>query len=828
MKQTIPNILILGAGVAGMAAAQALADQDLVVYLVEKEDAPGGHAAKWACMATESCENCGACLSIEMADQIQKQKNLILHLKTTIKTLKKKDQGYEVTLENKVSFFVEKIIMATGFSPFNPAQTDSLHYDTYKNVITTAELNTLLKEETLATYFNGKPDPKIAFIQCVGSRNRDQGRDYCSQVCCKISMRHANKITHLFPESEITLFYMDLQIIGKEIRPLFNKLSKNIELIQGIPAEILENKETKMLTIVAEDKKNLSRVSKAFDLIVLSIGMLPSENLESTCSMLDVKSNSWGFFNTDQASLSKDVVIAGCANGPKDILTSKQDGRIAAGKVIEKLGLNKKKQVSIAVFGEGIQADKTALALSSKGCPTFLFGPGKSLSKDTPVTVLSDTSIISFSGTAGNFSLYYKLNNKKENLICGAVIAALEPEQSLNRVDGLLNKTLGLDRWAELVKTDPDNLPDNIVILLDYFGPEVKSFAGLALKTSVKARALGKNISIIMNKMLVHGASGQRLYDTARQNGVNFFRFETNKDLQIQDSGKGFLIKLKEATLPSIELDITCDYLVLPPSLTPAPGFKNTADLMGQAIDREGFLQSANSRHRLTQSPRKGIFFAGTCHDETDQDDLDNEINDILSAFSTESFDLPHIKTGLDLEIEIDQKKCAQCLTCIRVCPHSAIIMNEKNRPQIVQDSCFSCHLCVSSCPAYAIESKTLANDIIAGKVTKDNIVILACERSAALAAGSIALPDNITLIPISCACRISSDVILKALLKGASKVIVAGCHEDNCRSIKGSNVADASTRQVLRIPGIEASEVVWEPIAANETKKFERIIFKA
>lgn len=54
MKKTIPNILILGAGVAGMAAAQALADQNVVVYLVEKENSPGGHAAKWACMATES------------------------------------------------------------------------------------------------------------------------------------------------------------------------------------------------------------------------------------------------------------------------------------------------------------------------------------------------------------------------------------------------------------------------------------------------------------------------------------------------------------------------------------------------------------------------------------------------------------------------------------------------------------------------------------------------------------------------------------------------------------------------------------------------------
>ena len=826
MKKTIPNILILGAGVAGMAAAQALADQNVVVYLVEKENSPGGHAAKWACMATESCENCGACLSIEMADQVQKQANLILHLNTIVKAINKKNQSYEIILENKVSFFVEKIIMATGFSPFNPARINSLHYDAYKNVITTAELNTLLKEETLFPYFNQKPDPKIAFIQCVGSRNREQGRDYCSQVCCKISMRHANKITHLFPESEITLFYMDLQVIGKEIRPLFEKLSKNVELIQGVPAEILENNQTKMLTLVAEDKKTLSRVSKAFDLIVLSVGMLPSENLKATCDMLDVQPNSWGFFNTDQASLSKDVVIAGCANGPKDILTSKQDGRIAAGKVIEDLGLNKKKKVRIAVFGEGIQADQTALALSSKGYPTWLFGSGKSLSADTPITILNDTNIISINGTAGNFSLYYQLNNKKKNLTCGAIIAAFEPEQSLNRLGGLLNKPLSLDGWAKRIKTDPDNLPDNIVILLDYFGPEIKSFARLALETSVKATELGKNISIIMNKMLVNGASAQRLYDTARQKGINFFRFETNKDLKIEDSGKGFLIKLKEATLPSIELDINCDCLVLPPSLSPAPGFKNAGDLMHQPLDREGFLQSANIRHRLTQSPRKGIFFAGTCHDETDQNDLDNEINDILAAFSTESFDLPKIEIKGDTWVEIDQKKCAQCLTCIRVCPHSAIIMNENNRPQIVQDSCFSCHLCVSSCPAYAIESKTLANDIITGKVTKDKIVILACERSAALAAGNIALPDNITLIPISCACRISSDVLLKALLNGASKVIVAGCHEDNCRSVKGSNVADASVRQVLSIPGMDASKIVWEPIAANETRKFERFIF--
>ncbi|MCK5348999.1 MAG: FAD-dependent oxidoreductase, partial [Desulfobacula sp.] len=255
MKKTTPNILILGGGVAGMAAAQTFADQDVAVHLVERKSALGGHAAMWACMATDTCQNCGACLSIEMADQVQKQENVISHLDTIVETINKAKQGYKVILENKETFNVEKIIMATGFSPFNPVQINSLHYDEYKNVITTAELNTILQKETLSGYFNGKPDPKIAFIQCVGSRNREQGKDFCSQVCCKISMRHANKLTHLFPESDITLFYMDLQIIGKEVRPLFKTLSNNIALVQGVPAEILEDTETNMLTIVAEDKE---------------------------------------------------------------------------------------------------------------------------------------------------------------------------------------------------------------------------------------------------------------------------------------------------------------------------------------------------------------------------------------------------------------------------------------------------------------------------------------------------------------------------------------------------------------------------------------------
>jgi heterodisulfide reductase subunit A len=824
MKKTVPGILIIGGGVAGMAAAQTFVGLDASIHIVEKESTLGGHVAKWACMATDVCENCGACLSIEMSDLILKQENVVLHLNTLIASINKKEHGYEVVLENKKSFNVEKIIMATGFSPFNPAQSNSFHYDDYKNVITTAELNTLLKEETLSGYLNKKSNPKIAFIQCVGSRNREQGRDYCSQVCCKISMRHANKLLHLFPESDITLFYMDLQVIGKEVRPLFDSLSKSISLIQGVPAEILKDSETNMLTIMAEDRETRSRVSKAFDLIVLSVGMTPSSNIKKTCDMLDLQPNSWGFFNTDQATFSKDVIIAGCSSGPKDILNSKQTGRIAAGKVIDDLGLTAKNKLNIAVFGEGVQAEKTAQIISSKGHLTYLFGSGTNLAKNASFKILNENKIVSIQGTAGNFLIGYESGNEKKYLACAAIIAANEPEQSFNKLDGLTNAALNLDMFSEIVEKEPENCPDSNVILLDYFGPEFKSFSRVALKLAIKVKALGKNISIVMNNMLVHGAKGQRFYDTARQHGVDFFRFETNKDLKFEDADKGFLIKLKEATLPSIELNLNCDCLIIPSSVIPGKDFKRAATLLDQSLDKQGFLQSANVRHRLTQSPRKGIFFVGTCHDETDIDDLNSEIQNILTVFSLKSFG----SSIIDTEIEINEKMCAQCLTCIRICPHSAIIMNKKNRPEIVPDACFSCHLCVSNCPACAIESKMFDNDQITKKVEKNRVVILACERSAALAAGDLVLPEDYTLITIPCACRISSDLILQALVNGATKVIVTGCHEENCRSMQGNNTAEACVKQVINIPGVEASEVLWEPIAANEAKKFERIIFKA
>ncbi len=836
MENTSPSVLILGGGVAGMAAASSLSNQNLSVHLVEDQDHLGGKAAQWACMATDTCKQCNACLSIEMAEQVATQNNITIHLNTRVNTFKKTSQGVEASLTSGEIVTAAKVIMATGFTPFDPTKIPSFHTDTSKNVITTAELNTLLSEENLGTHLDHIQTPRIAFIQCVGSRNQKLKKDYCSQVCCKISLRHAEKLLHEIPDALITLFYMDLQIMGKEIRQTIQELSQQIELVQGVPAEILENSNTQALTMVVENSVTQSRTAREFDLVVLSVGMESSNTLDKTTALLGVTPNVWGFFNTPEAEISNDFYIAGCAAGPKDILSSRQEGQIAGAKVLEDLGFNKPPGKKIAVIGDGSQAGTVARGMAAKGYKVHCFGDQADTDSTEGIIPLTHAKILSLDGTIGNFSIFYEDKEKKKNLTCSAIIAAPEPVIKQNAGNGTFHTAMDLDAF---VLQSSEDCPDNTLILLDYFGPEFKFYARQALTSAMAASKAGKKITIVMNKMLVHNALGQRLYDQARKLGIQFLRFNTQDDIKILAREKGFYLTLKEATLPPLELALECNNLVLPPSVLASPEFENIAKYLGTSLDREGFLQPSNARHRLTQSQRKGIFFAGTCHDEVDVRDLENEIKDILSALATQ------FRTDQDIGVVINEKKCAKCLTCYRICPHGAIILNEKKRPQIVPEACFSCHLCVANCPAYAIESTNFTNDqitdLIKNKKTINNkangnkikkkqnkehqVVIFACERSAVLAADKIILPENTRLISIPCACRISSDMILKTLTHGASKIIVSGCHEGNCRSMEGSTTSRTQVDLVSKIPGVDPEKLAWKPIAANETRKFQRII---
>ncbi|MCG8616709.1 MAG: FAD-dependent oxidoreductase [Desulfobacterales bacterium] len=814
MKDTSPEILILGGGVAGMSAALALSHRDVLVHLVEKTDSLGGNAASWACMATDTCQNCGACLSQEMADLIKKTETITTHLNTEITTLERNEKGMTAALSGGKTISAAKAIVATGFSPFDAAEIPAYHSDSQDKVITTAELNTLIREDKLSGMLGDAP--KIAFLQCVGSRDRQAGRDYCSQVCCKISMRHAKKLRHQIPTADISLFYMDLQIMGKEARAAASDLAGEISLIQGVPAEILSHPETGRLTMVTEDPATLARKSMDFDLIVLSVGMVPPEKSRDTFDTLGMTPNTWGFFNTGAAIPGPDVIVAGCAKSPKDILGTRQEGQIAAATVLRELDLTADANTGIAVLGDGPDATAIAAAVAAQGYPAYLFGKGENLASG--IKDLGDAKLLAVDGTVGNFSIFHDINGRKATLNCGAIISAPPPETLANK--NSFKGAISLANYADMPAADR---PDNAVILLDYFGPEYKAPARQALTAALAARDAGKTVTVVLNKMLVHGPTGQELYDNARQAGVRFLRYATPEDVAIASGDKGFSITMKETTLPGHELAVDADTLVVPDAIAASPMFSELSRLLNLGLDMEGFMQPANVRHRLVQSQRKGIFFAGACHDDIDADDLNLEIQAILAALETGNGSAGSGSSG---SVSINEKKCAKCLTCYRVCPHGAIILNEKSRPQIEPSACFACQACVSNCPAYAIESDGLANAELADHAAKGRTLVLACERSAALAAENVRnMPDNTDLVSIPCACRISADMILKALINGADRVITSGCHDGNCRSGDGPAIAAESAAKVTGLPGITPDRVSWQPAAANEPAVFSRIV---
>ncbi len=129
------------------------------------------------------------------------------------------------------------------------------------------------------------------------------------------------------------------------------------------------------------------------------------------------------------------------------------------------------------------------------------------------------------------------------------------------------------------------------------------------------------------------------------------------------------------------------------------------------------------------------------------------------------------------------------------------------------------------NCPALAIESASCSPDRITEQAENGQVVILACQRSAALAGGPLTLPDPVRLISVPCASRTGVSLMLKLLLRGVKKIIVAGCHAGNCRSMNGTASAQKEVRHLLNLPGIPPDKVTWHSVAANETQTFARII---
>ena len=820
------NVLIIGGGVAGMSAAKRLAGHSVNVHLVERSDYPGGHASKWACMATLQCQYCGACLSHDLIRETEELKNITLYKGCMVDSIKNLEGSYRVHINGGIDkeFFVDAICLATGFTPFDPGSLSCFEYRT-KGVITTAELGRIIKDETLIEAVHNKPSPSIAFIQCIGSRNRELGSDYCSQVCCKTSVRFANKITSMIPDASVTIFHMDLQTCGKMFRSQVTDLSKGVNFIQGIPGKILPV-ENDRLRLFREDRDTGARQASDFDMVVLAIGMQPGDTPEQALN-LGLELDIWGFISQDRPDSRERIYSAGAVKGPVDIISAIEQGITAAHDCLKDMGVTPVDSGRpIAVLGGGDEGRIVAKALKGSGHTICLFEKGNNLPAPDGVTLFPESNIKEISGVAGNFIIMAESDNSPVQIRVSAIVVATGADiKRLSDEKGIFasGQVISLDTFRQRALSEITNSCKNIVFWLDHAAPETKANSRDVLLCAIEVKDAGANVTIMMEKMLVHDIDGQMLYDSARHKGIKFLRAQTPSDILVAEINGRINIKINEATLSGLTIDVPCDMLIIPEMLKAAEENRELSGILRQEMDIEGFLQSPNPRHRRVQSARKGVFYAGSCHDDISEKDLLHEIRTINALINL----MPQDESSCQAYAEIDTGKCGKCLTCLRICPHAAVMLDDHS-PFISASACLACGLCVTSCPASAISIKGSEADG-AGLSGLSGALVFACKRAIAVADNS---PDKMNealkgckIIPIDCACSLDPKLIIDHFAAGAQRIMVMSCHPENCLSIHGNSSAEKKAERIYKDTGIPLSMLSVHAIAANEPVRLVNLI---
>jgi heterodisulfide reductase subunit A len=254
---------------------------------------------------------------------------------------------FDMTAED-VELNVSAIIVATGMDRYLPLELGEYGYVRYPNVLTALEFERLICASgptggRLEKPFDGKPAHRIVFVQCVGSRSQRFGVPYCSSVCCMYATKEAVLVKEHDPESEVTIFYVDLKVFGQGFQDFVDRARAHwgVEYIRGRPGEVREHPYAGDLTVWYEDTDTGIVSKKEADLVVLCAAMIPRPGNKKLAETLGVELDEYGFFKVKDTISNPvetgipGIYVCGCCHGPKDIPESVAEASATAAMAAE-------------------------------------------------------------------------------------------------------------------------------------------------------------------------------------------------------------------------------------------------------------------------------------------------------------------------------------------------------------------------------------------------------------------------------------------------------------------------------------------------------------
>jgi heterodisulfide reductase subunit A len=235
---------------------------------------------------------------------------------------------YEQT-ETTMRLEVGAVVLTPGFEAFDATRRGEFGFGFASNVLSNVQFERLLSasgptQGHIERPSDGQAPKKLAFIQCVGSRDSGCDNDYCSSVCCMAATKEAILAKEHVPGLDITIFFLDLRAFGKDFDRYCDRAKNQlgVKYVRSFISRTYEMPGSKNLRLVYANP-DMKQTEEEFDMVVLSLGLEPSASIQEQAERMGVVLNRWGFAQTSELcpldTTRPGVFVAGAFQEPKDI-----------------------------------------------------------------------------------------------------------------------------------------------------------------------------------------------------------------------------------------------------------------------------------------------------------------------------------------------------------------------------------------------------------------------------------------------------------------------------------------------------------------------------
>jgi heterodisulfide reductase subunit A len=248
--------------------------------------------------------------------------------------------------EKTINLEVGAVVLTPGFDAFDAKRRGEFGFGHAPNVLTNVQFERMLSASGptaghVRRPSDGKAPKRLAFIQCVGSRDTGCDNPYCSSVCCMAATKEAILAKEHEPDLDVAIFFLDLRAFGKDFDRYWERAKKlGVRYVRSFISRTYEMPGTRNLSLLyaGQDAKP---VESEFDMVVLSLGLEPSASLQEQAQRMRVALNPWGFAQTRElAPLDASrpgVFVGGVFQEPKDIPDTVMQASAAASRAMSLL-----------------------------------------------------------------------------------------------------------------------------------------------------------------------------------------------------------------------------------------------------------------------------------------------------------------------------------------------------------------------------------------------------------------------------------------------------------------------------------------------------------